>query len=214
MTKDGKVKRKELKQEFLHFLSDYMGEPKKFFQSFEGGIKRYLSKYEQRKLASIFELNDIKELEALITRMDPKNQYVYYNKPESTKEIGLKYYIEFLKRTSFPFPEDDDIYREGGILDSHGTKYERNPKVRRKCINHYGCKCTVCGFDFESVYGDIGKDFIEVHHLKPLSETGEEHKVNPIEDLRPVCSNCHSMLHRSNPPLSIEGLQSAMRSHQ
>ena len=73
------------------------------------------------------------------------------------------------------------------------------PKIaRKKCIEHYGAKCAVsnCGFDFEKLYGDIGKGFIHVHHLTQLSDIGQGYEVDPIKDLRPVCPNCHAMLHQ------------------
>lgn len=84
--------------------------------------------------------------------------------------------------------------------------YERDTKARKECIDHYGMECSVCGLDFEKQYGQIGKGFIHVHHLKPLS-TGEVYQLNPITDLIPVCPNCHSMLHRENPPITIERLK-------
>ncbi|MEZ4629241.1 MAG: HNH endonuclease [Deinococcales bacterium] len=87
------------------------------------------------------------------------------------------------------------------------NSYERNPKARSICIDHWGCKCSACNFDFASVYGAIGTDFIHVHHLVPLAEIGRSYQVSPIHDLRPVCPNCHAMLHTSNPPLSIEQLR-------
>ncbi len=62
----------------------------------------------------------------------------------------------------------------------------------------------ICSFDFEKIYGEVGKDVIHVHHLKPLSTIGEEYKVDPIDDLCPVCPNCHLIIHRRNPPYSID----------
>jgi len=87
------------------------------------------------------------------------------------------------------------------------TRYERNPKSRKECLALYGYKCSVCGFDFEKTYGEIGKHYIEVHHLIPLSKYEEGRAVNPEHDLRPVCSNCHSIIHRRDPIYSIEELQ-------
>lgn len=68
----------------------------------------------------------------------------------------------------------------------------------------------MCGFDFEKRYGKIGGGFIHVHHLTPVSEIGKEYVVDPDprNDLRPVCPNCHEMLHsRRGNPLSIEELR-------
>lgn len=87
------------------------------------------------------------------------------------------------------------------------NRYERNPKARGICIAHWGTVCVVCGFDFHVRYGDLGLGYIHVHHLTPLSEIREEYKLDPITDLRPVCANCHCMLHRSVPPLAVESLK-------
>lgn len=86
-------------------------------------------------------------------------------------------------------------YYEGATKTISVNAYERNPEARRKCIEHYGYDCFVCGFNFEKVYGEIGKGYIHVHHLKPLSEIKEGYLVDPIKDLRPVCPNCHALLH-------------------
>jgi 5-methylcytosine-specific restriction protein A len=85
--------------------------------------------------------------------------------------------------------------------------YERNPKARKLCIEHWKAICAVCDFDFEKNYGEIGKGFIHVHHLTPVSQVGEQYEVDPINDLRPVCPNCHSMLHRQEDTLSIDKLK-------
>ncbi len=87
------------------------------------------------------------------------------------------------------------------------NSYERNPIARTKCIEHYGAQCVVCNFDFEKVYGEIGKGFIHVHHLTQLSDIRRGYEVDPINDLRPVCPNCHAMLHKKHPPLTIEELK-------
>lgn len=98
-------------------------------------------------------------------------------------------------------------YKEGATTDIHCNHYERNPVNRQICLLTKGYKCSVCGFDFEETYGDLGKQYIEVHHSIPVSTMEEGHIVNPIEELFPVCSNCHSMIHRKNPPYSIEELR-------
>ncbi len=88
--------------------------------------------------------------------------------------------------------------------------YERNPRAKVECIKHYGVLCTVCGFDFEKIYGEIGKDFIHVHHIIPLSEIGKKYELDPIKDLRPVCPNCHAMLHKRKPSFTVKELQRKM----
>ena len=89
----------------------------------------------------------------------------------------------------------DEIY-EGAKKTIVVNSYERNREARDICIAHHGCRCAVCGLDFEKMYGDVGRGFIHVHHIVPISTIGEEYKLDPIKDLIPVCPNCHAMLHR------------------
>lgn len=86
--------------------------------------------------------------------------------------------------------------KEGRVVERYVTKYERSSKNRKAAIKLHGCICAVCGFDFEKRYGIIGKDFIEVHHVKPLYSLDEEVSINPSTDLVCLCSNCHRMIHR------------------
>ncbi len=91
------------------------------------------------------------------------------------------------------------ILVEGAIQQEREREvHKRNPKLRELCIKAYGSRyeCVVCGMNFVDVYGEIGKEFIEVHHLYPISETDGEHEVDPAAEMIPLCSNCHSMIHR------------------
>lgn len=101
-------------------------------------------------------------------------------------------------------------YLEGARKTVRVNAFERDAKARKACINHYGTSCVVCGFNFESTYGAVGNGFIHVHHLNPLALTDGEYELDPIVDLRPVCPNCHAMLHRPEKLLSIKELQAAL----
>lgn len=105
---------------------------------------------------------------------------------------------------------DDSEFYEGNMITIKQNKYERNTKARRECLKHYGYKCQICGFDFEEFYGEIGKDIIEVHHRKALSEIKENYTVDPIRDLVPVCSNCHTIIHSRKPYYTVEELKSIL----
>ena len=98
------------------------------------------------------------------------------------------------------------LYAEGKSKTVTSKTYDRSPQARQACIRQYGYNCSVCQFNFAEAYGSIGATYIEVHHLKPVADISEEYLIDPIKDLRPVCSNCHRMLHRQRPPLSIEEL--------
>ncbi len=102
-------------------------------------------------------------------------------------------------------------YREGDVRRVLVNAYERDRAARRACIDHFGAICAVCNFRFEERYGPLGSGFMHVHHLVPLSEIKADSKVDPIRDLRPVCPNCHAMLHRRQPPFSIEELRKMLR---
>jgi|GEM_PF-1147824 len=107
--------------------------------------------------------------------------------------------------------DDDKLYAEGAVREVSVNAHERSAAARQACIEHWGTRCCVCDFDFEAVYGELGAGFIEVHHLVALAEVDEEYEVDPINDLRPVCPNCHAMIHRQEPALSINALQRIAR---
>jgi predicted HNH restriction endonuclease len=137
--------------------------------------------------------NDIEKLKSLGSSYS-KNPSAFQNKQLTKPEVLAEEVIN---------PEK---YQEGTTKLIPVNVYERNPKARKKCLEHYGYNCSVCDFDFGETFGKLGDGFIHVHHLKPLSEIGQEYTLDPIKDLRPVCPNCHSMLHRQTPILSIEEL--------
>jgi hypothetical protein len=116
--------------------------------------------------------------------------------------------------SSADFPDEvaqPEMYFEGATQPVMVNSFERDPDARAACIAHYGARCVVCGFDFEAQYGERGRGVIDVHHLKPLSEVGRSYKVDPIEDLRPVCPNCHTIIHRGKLRLSLEEARALVR---
>lgn len=99
-----------------------------------------------------------------------------------------------------------DLYDEGRTFLREHQARERNPKLRADARMYWrqrmGGKlaCCVCGFEFEEKYKDLGTDFIEMHHEKPLSRSRGQSR-SRVTDLVPVCSNCHRMLHRRREPI-------------
>ncbi|MBY7799492.1 HNH endonuclease [Vibrio fluvialis] len=90
---------------------------------------------------------------------------------------------------------------------------ERDQAARSKCLAHYGYSCQVCSIDFEQVYGEIGSNYIHVHHRVDLASQTGEHNIDPIKDLIPLCPNCHAMVHTQKPAMSIEKLKSTYKAH-
>lgn len=127
--------------------------------------------------------------------------------PDSVATELERVWASFTIDNGFVLPEEieeAEKIHEGALRQILVNAYERNPEARRRCIAYYGCSCFVCEFDFEATYGEVGKDYIHVHHLKQLSEIGGDYLVDPIHDLRPVCPNCHAIIHRRKPAYSIE----------
>ncbi|WP_319548080.1 HNH endonuclease [Desulfogranum marinum] len=111
--------------------------------------------------------------------------------------------------------EDDDVEaEEGRILSRMHQKRERNKqlikKKKQQVLNKLGkLECEVCGFNFELIYGEHGKGFIECHHKKPVSEI-KIRETTKLSDLAIVCANCHRMIHKSRPWLSLDEVKSML----
>ena len=101
----------------------------------------------------------------------------------------------------------DETLIEGAIQEIHINSFERNKEARRICIEHYGAKCIICGFIFQNFYGSVGRNYIHVHHLIPLSDISHEYEIDPINDLIPVCPNCHAIFHLRKPPFTINEMK-------
>jgi len=138
----------------------------------------------------------------------------------SENEIGLlrftiELYLIFLRvtRTGFIGADEAFGYPEGAVTSVLVNKYERSPTNRKLCLEHYGYSCLGCGFNFAERYGEIGKEFIIVHHVTPVSRLGPDYVIDPKRDLIPLCGNCHAVVHRTNPPLSLENLRLLANKH-
>lgn len=108
--------------------------------------------------------------------------------------------------------EVPDGKTEGKKVIMFSTRYERSSENRKAAIEYHGTKCMVCGFDFEETYGEIGRGYIEVHHVVPISDTEQETIINPCEDLVCLCANCHRMIHRKrNAILSVNELKKLLK---
>jgi hypothetical protein len=118
---------------------------------------------------------------------------------------------ELTKATNLVPDVDEDFHEGGSVLRSHLTK-ERNRSLVQSAkdirLSETGnLTCDVCGFSFKEKYGDIGDGFIEAHHLVPIAEVNKRTKV-AVKDLALLCSNCHRMIHRGEPLLTIGELRS------
>lgn len=112
--------------------------------------------------------------------------------------------------------DENLMITEGTKRNRNVTLYKRSSKLRDFAIEKYTTdghiKCVACLFDFLDFYGAIGKNYIEIHHVKPILQYGEEEEnkflKHAIENVIPTCSNCHRMIHRDRQhPLSVSDLK-------
>jgi len=108
---------------------------------------------------------------------------------------------------------EDTILKEGARFSVTSTAIERNPIARQKCIDHFGYTCEACEINMESKYGAIGKGFIHVHHRTDIALMRGVYRVDPIRDLIPLCPNCHAMVHKEKPAMSVEKLKQLLLEH-
>ena len=101
--------------------------------------------------------------------------------------------------------------REGGQKTVWVNRYERNPRARALAIAAHGLRCSVCDMSFLERYGEAAASYIQVHHQIPVSSRGGEYVLDPVKDLRPVCPNCHAVIHTQDPPYSLEEVRSMMK---
>lgn len=142
---------------------------------------------------------------------------VWYASEENDQQIK-KEIIEYLNSYISNVYQDDEEkygnYWEGETSEQKATRRKRSRKAKEECLRLNGYSCKICGFNFEEEYGELGKLYIEVHHLKSMKQISEDKDyvgTDPREDLIPICSNCHSMIHRKEPHHSPEFVQQARR---
>lgn len=133
---------------------------------------------------------------------------------EKLKKVSqtiINTYQEVQRPQDFDFEDDDEEFEEGRILTKLHKIRERSPSANKKKKEEVLKKtgklvCEACGFDFHEFYGEIGKGVAECHHTKPVSElkAGEKTK---LKDLSILCANCHRIIHKSKPMLTVDRLR-------
>jgi 5-methylcytosine-specific restriction protein A len=131
----------------------------------------------------------------------------------SLLEIAASIFITLLPKPSGQYTNPDEVigFPEGATSQVLVNKYERDPRNRAAAIALHGYLCLACGFDFHENYGDLGSDFIIVHHVVPVSQLSSNYVIDPLKDLITLCANCHTMIHRQDPPLKLDQLINVLR---
>jgi 5-methylcytosine-specific restriction protein A len=132
------------------------------------------------------------------------------------KKIGNSWYASDDSDSSTLAEEipSPNKYAEGAKVSITINAFERSTAAKKACKQFHGTLCAACGFDFQKTYGVIGEGFIHVHHIVPIGSVGEQYEIDPTKDLIPVCPNCHAMIHRVDPPLTISQLQELLHENK
>lgn len=164
------------------------------------------------RLRAFFELKKASVNDQVIIRKKTKkDKSTFYEIDLIRCNNGSNVEDEYLFGDEFSLEEESGL-PEGAKKQVTVNKFERNKKAREECINYWKHSCSVCKMEFEDTYGEIGKGFIHVHHKIPLSEIGKSYNVDPINDLIPVCPNCHAMIHKRKPnPYTIHDIQERLK---
>ncbi len=193
------------------------------FASFsEVELVTFIRKYESTTFSSIYECLDHNFYDRVRNRIATNREMAAIDEEaELMYSVHLKTYSQFLESKAFKNLFKRKINLEGTVKKAqpqqevkvqkfreetegerkHITKemevIHRNPQLRQQCISRYGYQCQCCGMNFAEMYGEaLGTNFIEVHHLKPISTFETEGIPKDfVENLVPLCSNCHSMIH-------------------
>jgi 5-methylcytosine-specific restriction protein A len=110
--------------------------------------------------------------------------------------------------------DPDEEFQEGAVLTRLHKRRERDPKASAKkkatVLKATGkLDCEACGFDFALAYGDLGIGFAECHHRLPLASLGSRTGTR-LADLAILCANCHRMIHKTRPLMSVEEFASTV----
>ncbi|WP_374163808.1 HNH endonuclease [Arcticibacter sp. MXS-1] len=103
-------------------------------------------------------------------------------------------------------PYESEGEFEGQSVEELSKSYERSKVNRALCLAFHGYDCKACGANMRELYKGLKSDFVHVHHLNPISASGLV-RPDPINDLVPLCPNCHGVAHLRNPPFSVEEIR-------
>jgi len=129
----------------------------------------------------------------------------------------LVLYKFLVTQNGYAVRDDSDVLEFPNVKETKKAslhkRYDRLGNANTKVKAVKGFVCEVCNFDFEKTYGEIGKKFIEAHHLVPFAELVEDQSrsLNIMKDFAVLCANCHRMIHRQKDPSDLELLKNSLK---
>lgn len=208
------MNKKERKNAFLNYLIDVYRPAVlnanrifEYYKNVDNFCKNHHLHY-----SSMFEMSSVDEVQSLIQEIrNPSSKIAFARKPiEDMKIVLLEKYIAFITSISEGIDNESEkeIERalEGQITETKLWRRKRNRELRNQCAENAHYTCYVCGTNFEVLYGSRGKNYIEVHHTKPMASYPDEHEVK-LEELCALCANCHRMVHRKKEVMDVDELK-------
>ena len=228
-----------LRTAYINYLQQIRKqEPEAFADFTEKELVEFIRRHEDSNFGSIYERTDhnfydrVRSKIAIDKDMRAEDDaigqlfsvhlrsYSHFLESKAYKELSkMKINIEGVdKATLKPSVPSSPKSKEREMTEGEKIHVEfevahRNQALRQACIDKYGYQCQCCGMNFADMYGEeLGNSFIEVHHLKMISTYDESKPNDYVENLVPLCSNCHSMIHHGkNGPLSLRELREAYK---
>lgn len=140
---------------------------------------------------------------------------------EENVDVATKLHKSSKKKHNLIVYSEDDMVTEGQTKSGNSKVKSRSDKLRKAAVDFYRTesgqiKCCVCGFDFEETYGELGKDYIQIHHEHPVcqyDDDGVELFIKEaINNVKPLCANCHCMVHRNRKSIiSVDELRNLIK---
>ncbi len=228
-----------IRNAYVAFLQNIRVQNPEYFVNFaEDDLTKFIRRHHDSAFPGIYEQRDHNYYDRIRNKIATNQEM--RDEDDSVKHnyyIHLKKYSDFLQSKAFKQLHKQKINIEGKETTPQKTsetnpakpkeraltegekkhvefeQAHRNPALRQACINKYGYQCQCCGMNFAELYGEeLGGNFIEVHHLKMISTFDESRPEDYLENLVPLCSNCHSMIHHGKEgPLTLAELRAAYK---
>ncbi|MBO6515445.1 MAG: DUF3578 domain-containing protein [Bacteroidia bacterium] len=151
--------------------------------------------------SALYECGNIISCEYLPERMPSSHQLI------NDLKRFMGYYHQLILNAPLELTPDDNLSIETKSKKLH-LSIARNSSLSNRVKSKKGYRCEVCSIKFDEVYGDIGRGFIEAHHLTPVKDLDiGETRVDLEKDFAVLCANCHRMIHKLEDPSDVEGLK-------
>lgn len=123
------------------------------------------------------------------------------------RELRTLGFVDIIKRGRSAASAAEISATEGRRYIVEMERIVRSSALAQAAKEEAGYACEVCFFEYPSKYGELGQHYIECHHINPVSERDGEGEITKLDELAVLCADCHRMIHRKTPCLTIMELR-------